>query len=266
MPSLESFPQVLKAYRKGNGLSQEELARQLNFSAETISAWERGKRKPHALQIPRLAHLLGRDAQELTQSLYPASDSVGEFKNHQPRIAPTPESGLITIFSSQDECEALIRQECRHATKVKVLTIRGEKYFLGPKSLLHHLYSSRHTRDCSIQVLVLSPDSDHITEELAVNLGHNSSERIRGKMSSVLGYLKFLMSQHSNFKVKCYQETPIFKILMFDDVMFVSSFVDGVPKNDHNVKMFRLTREGNPLFIGLESFFDHLWLRSANIM
>jgi hypothetical protein len=135
---------------------------------------------------------------------------------------------------------------------------------LGPGSLLYKLYSSKQSKDSIIQVLVLSPESDHITEELAIKLAHNSPERIRGKMSTVLNYLKFLMSQNENFEVRCYKEEPNWKILIFDDVMFVSSFVGGKPKNDDNARMFRLTREGNPLFMGFERFFDQLWLKSAN--
>lgn len=264
MPSLESFASVLRNYRKNNGLSQEELGRQLDFSTETISAWERGKRKPHPLQIARLARLIGKDVQELTQSIYPDSPLVDEFKRQEHPAPLSQEIDSVTIYSSQDECEPLIRQESRHATRIKVLTIRGEKYFLGPKSLLHNLlYSSRHVKDSNIKVLVLSPNSSHITEELAIKLGHENVERVRGKMDSVLGYLKFLMSEYKNFEVRCYQENPIFKILMFDEVMFVSSFVGGGPKNDRNVRMFRLTREGNPIFLGLEGFFDLLWSRSA---
>ncbi|HLI89548.1 MAG TPA: helix-turn-helix transcriptional regulator [Ktedonobacteraceae bacterium] len=263
MASSESFSSILKAYRKNNGLSQEELARRLHFSKETISAWERGKRKPHPLQIARLAQVLQKDAQALTQSLYPDYPAASEFKSHESPGARQQENSLITMFASQDECEALIRHEARHATQIKVLTIRGEKYFLGPRSILYHLCDPKHPRNCSIQVLVLSPESSHITQELAIKLGHDSAQRIREKMNSVLGYLKFLMNQNNGFEIRCYQETPIFKILMFDNVMFVSSFAGGGPKNDRNARMFRLIREGNPLFMGLESYFDQLWLRSA---
>jgi transcriptional regulator with XRE-family HTH domain len=116
MSSFESFPIALKAYRKSNGLTQEELARQLNYSVETISAWERGKRKPHPLQISRLAHLLGMDAQELNQHFYPSLLSIEEFKSDVPNNAHLQQNSLITIFSSQNECQRLISQESRHAT------------------------------------------------------------------------------------------------------------------------------------------------------
>src|SRR5260370_826607 len=53
MPSLESFPERLKIYRKTMGWTQEELAKQWSYSFETISAWERGKRKPNGEKIFR---------------------------------------------------------------------------------------------------------------------------------------------------------------------------------------------------------------------
>jgi len=47
--------------------------------------------------------------------------------------------------------------------------------------------------------------------------------------------------------------------------MFVSSFAAGAPKNDENEKMLQITREGGPLFRGLEQHFDDLMKRSISI-
>jgi GTP pyrophosphokinase len=89
----------------------------------------------------------------------------------------------------------------------------------------------------NIELLVLSPESSHITEDLAGELGHNSVERIRKNMRIARDNLNHLAEQNANFRVKWYDETPNFKILMFDDIMFVSSFAGGGPKNDRNAKM-----------------------------
>jgi uncharacterized protein YktB (UPF0637 family) len=70
------------------------------------------------------------------------------------------------------------------------------------------------------------------------------------------------MELNRNIRVKCYKESPNFKILIFDDEMFVSSFAQGRQKNDHNAKMFQITRDNNPLFAGLERFFDDLSSRA----
>lgn len=174
------------------------------------------------------------------------------------------QNSSIIEFLNQEACEVQIREASRNAKKVKILTIRGEKYFFGPKSLLYDLCQSKWSEDSSIEVLVLSPDSHLITEELAANLDHESAEEIRVKMRIVFDYLSHLASRIKNFKVKCYDERPNFKILLFDDVMFVSTFAGGGPKNDHNAKMLQIGRDGHPFFVGFERLFDDLSKRSVS--
>lgn len=173
------------------------------------------------------------------------------------------QNNSVVEFLNQEACEPHIRDAVSNAKKVKILTIRGEKYFLGSRSLLYDLYSSKRAAGTKTEVLVLSPESDHITEEHASSLGHRSAEEIRKKMRITLHYLENIAEQSKNFEVRCYNEPPNFKILLFDDVMFVSSFASGVPKNDKNAKMLQITREEDPLFVGLERYFDDLLKRSV---
>ena len=266
MPFLESFPDDLKAYRKNNGLTQTDLARRLDFSTETISAWERGKRKPNIQQIPHLARLLGVDVKELLQSI---NVDLHDRNGHRPLVREHEERrqydqyDLVTVFDNQESCELQIREAARAARKVKILTVRGEKYFMGSRSLLHNLCSPKRGLAPQVKVLVLSPDSSHITQKLAERLDHESSEEIRDKMQHSLNNLKFHAQRNKDFEVRCYREPPNFKILRFDTVMFVSSFVAGGPKNDRSAKMFQVLRDGNPLFAGFDRYFDDMWDRAA---
>nr|HYT42485.1 hypothetical protein [Methylomirabilota bacterium] len=172
-------------------------------------------------------------------------------------------STWITEFASQERCEQHLREAFHSAKKVKILTIRGEKYFSGSRSLFYNLYLDKRTKNFRVQVLVLSPKSSHITPDLAQDMGHPSAEEIKKSMEIVLDILTDFAKQNKKFEVRCYDETPNFKLLLFDDVMFVSAFTE--PKNDQNAKMLRITREGTPLFSGLEKHFDDLWKRSALI-
>jgi len=45
----------LKKLREGIGLSQRELARELNMTHASISRWENGKREPDAQSLYKLA-------------------------------------------------------------------------------------------------------------------------------------------------------------------------------------------------------------------
>lgn len=173
-------------------------------------------------------------------------------------------TGSIIVHPNQDACEASIKDAFSKARKVKILTIRGQQYFLSSRSLLYDLCLTKKDKGFSIEVLVLSPESGHITEDLAGGLGHNSAERIRKKMRIAHDNLCHIAEINANFRVKWYDETPNFKILMFDDILFVSSFAGGGPKNDRNAKMLQIARDNNPLFLGFERYFDDLAKRSIS--
>jgi transcriptional regulator with XRE-family HTH domain len=255
-----TFAEQLKAYRRKAGLTQEELARRLSSSTETISAWERGKRYPSTQRVPLLASMLGTDVDELIQSIHIAP-STDKLTNQESVLEDLERASLVLEFPNQGSCEPYIRRAAHRAKKIKVLTIRGEKYFVGTRSLLHDVVAR--AKDSTIEVLILSPEAGHITDEVAEQLGHQSAEEIREKMRRAFDYLKSLARENRNLEVRCYEELPIFKILLFDEVMFVSAFIG--PKNDDNAKMFRMARDGNPLFIGFERLFDELWNSSARL-
>ena len=130
---------------------------------------------------------------------------------------------------------------------------------MGTKSIFRNIIEEETS---TIELLVLSPEAEHVTEELARSLQHKSAEEIREGMRMSLDYLMGLDRRYTKFSVRCYKEEPIFKLLIFDDVMFVSSFAREIPKNDENAEMFMI-REGNSLFGGFEKHFHELSKRSV---
>jgi transcriptional regulator with XRE-family HTH domain len=262
MSLIENFPERLRKYRKSQGWTQQELAHQWNYSTATISSWERGTRTPHIQQIPHLADVLMISSDELIESINVTNGRLGDHNKQEIDFNDPKQNSLIVEFRNQEECEFYIRKAARHSRKVKILTIRGEKYFVGSKSLLSDTLKG--AKAPTIELLVLSPESRHITEGLAKKLDHGSAEEIREKMHLIRDNLKFLARRHKNFEVRCYDEKPNFKILIFDDVMFVSSYAGEEPKNDRSAEMLMI-REGNTLFMGFERHFDELVKRSVSL-
>lgn len=70
--------ELLRAYRKSMGWTQEQAAIHLNYSPETISAWERGKRKPSNQEIPKLARLLSVTPEQLARTLRETGAQQGQ--------------------------------------------------------------------------------------------------------------------------------------------------------------------------------------------
>ena len=51
----------LREARKAAGLYQEELARRVGVSVDTVRRWESGAREPRASDLQSLARVLGED-------------------------------------------------------------------------------------------------------------------------------------------------------------------------------------------------------------
>lgn len=256
----EHFPERLRNFRLDNGYTQKQLAVRWNVSPETISAWEAGRRKPPVQLVPTLIQALEMDRDELIEYISGGS-SISQEEAHQKKNYVKIEQNSLHIrtFKNQHVCESEILKEAHRAKAIKVLTIRGDKYFVGTKSIFHPILEEGNS---TIELLVLSPRAEHITEELARNLQHKSAEEIRERMRMSLDYLMGLDRRYEKFSVRCYHEEPIFKLLIFDNVMFVSSFADEVPKNDEKAEMFMIQGR-NALFLGFEKHFDELLKHSV---
>ncbi len=92
-----SFSEQLKTYRKSMGWTQAELAKRWNYSFETISSWERGKRNPAVQEIPRIANLMGVPSESLAQDIDPSLSSVYSYRSRE----------LLTQVTMQERMSAL---------------------------------------------------------------------------------------------------------------------------------------------------------------
>ena len=61
----KTIGQFIAVLRKSNGLTQKDLAEELNVSDKTISHWERDESAPDLSLIPVIADLFGVTADEL---------------------------------------------------------------------------------------------------------------------------------------------------------------------------------------------------------
>ncbi len=201
------------------------------------------------------------DPKERDEAKLSLREKILERVYHEESAIERQHNSIVVEYENQLACEEYIQEEFVKAKTIKILTIRGKKYFDGPKSFYDNILPKKQTKNYTIEVLVLKPEAEHITDKLANDLGQRSAKQVQRKMKSTLETLKDIAAENKNLKVKYYEETPNFKILMFDDVMFISSFIGA--NNDQQVKMLRISRADNPLFMGLERYFDSLWLRSS---
>ena len=69
-----AFGDRLAAVRRGNGLTQEQFAEQLQVSRQAVSKWENGVADPSTANLLALAKLYGVSAEELLKQVVTPKD------------------------------------------------------------------------------------------------------------------------------------------------------------------------------------------------
>jgi transcriptional regulator with XRE-family HTH domain len=91
---MNSFDKNLKRLRIRNHLKQEDLAKQLNVTRQTVSGWETGRRQPDLDMLKKLAEALDVDMQELIYGV--TSNAYPRFQGKY--VICTAVSGSITVL------------------------------------------------------------------------------------------------------------------------------------------------------------------------
>lgn len=92
---MKIFAERLRKLRKEKGLSQAELAQELNVASNTISIWELGKRMPGEKTIKQIAtYFVTTEEYLLGENEYPDLDSMVEELRRLNRIGNSPDDDL----------------------------------------------------------------------------------------------------------------------------------------------------------------------------
>ncbi len=92
-----TFAEKLQVFRKGRGMSQEELAERLEVSRQSVSKWELGQAFPETAKLIELSRMMGVTVDELLKeegSEAPPPDAPRDGSGRRRRASWMP--GLIT--------------------------------------------------------------------------------------------------------------------------------------------------------------------------
>lgn len=172
--------------------------------------------------------------------------------------------GPVDVFEAQIQADCkkeLIDQFKSAFLEIRILTIRGLRYFSREVGLFYPLLREKAIDNVPIKVLVCLPESTYIDLELAQRLRKGSVEEIRRNMRLALDNLEILMSEYKNLEIRVYKDVPIWNILQFDDTMYVSAYVE--PKSHHNAVMHKMLRNSRSHFVAFDKHWNSLWKRSV---
>ena len=86
-----TFSEIIAAYRKDLGLTQEGLASQLGVTNQAVSKWESGQSCPDIALLPKIADLFGITLDELFGREAPKAEPT-------PAQLPWPDDGVLRVM------------------------------------------------------------------------------------------------------------------------------------------------------------------------
>lgn len=101
----EELGRRIRSAREACGLTQEQVAADLDVSRPTVAQIEAGNRAVSSLELDQLAHLFGRDIRELVAEAFSEADSLAAFFRAQPEVLAEP-----AVAEALRDCVALGRE------------------------------------------------------------------------------------------------------------------------------------------------------------
>ncbi|MBV9690972.1 MAG: helix-turn-helix transcriptional regulator [Ktedonobacteraceae bacterium] len=274
-----NLPTLLRTYRKGMGWTQEEMAQRWSYSYETISAWERGKRRPSNQEIPRLAKLLEISPEELASAIV----------SNQGQVLPLTDSTLQpqrtqaswkTNFEVWGEVQHIYRNRTEFSREFSYSDMFENAHSILAAGISLNAITLNYSREilqkliienqCNIQLCFLDPDGKKCAEreeEEDYPLGTLAGlTRANIIITTVLyNQIKQTSPEHcKHLEVRVYDLAPRLNIYIVDDIlMTVQSYGYGRGEEAPVFVLKRKTQGG--LFDFYASTAKHILTHSRDI-
>lgn len=220
------FSELLRTYRKGMGWTQEELSQKWSYSFETISAWERGKRRPGNHEVPRIAKLLGIDAEKLAEILLNSKNGTSSRHTHTYHTSNFEVWGeLQNIYRTRTEFNSDFSYTHMFAQAQSILAVGISLNAIALTYSRNSLREAIFDRRCKLQLCFLDPQGKKCAEreqEEEYNdriLSRLNEMNIRN-MQLVKDRISQISPEHTRLlEIRTYDMIPRYNIYIVDNTL-----------------------------------------------
>lgn len=194
--------------------------------------------------------------------LYSINHRLGLFGKIQKIRRITRKSGIIDIARGQAFFTQRIVSEFVKAKEIRILAVRGLGIFALKDSLFWKYLPEKSAQQARLRILLLSPRSRFV-EVRARELGESVDGSRKGIELAINQLLKAKKRHNLNLEVRVYDELPVFRLFLMDDIGFISGFLDRTHGHDSPTVLMRANEFS--FFDIFDRFFESVWkYRSAD--
>jgi transcriptional regulator with XRE-family HTH domain len=246
---------LLLLAQRYTGASQARLATAIGMGQGRVNEIINGRRQVARLDVfERLAEglVMPDDARALL-GLAPAHASLSETL--------TGHAEISQVFTNQAEANKELQERAGNAEDVVVLAVRALGLIALNDSLLRGPLTRRQS-PVRVRVLLLDPDSP-ATAVRAAEIGESTESLAAGITLALSRLAEFTAHPHVDLQTKVYDALPTWRMLAFDEVLYLSAF--GTSSEGHRSGVYKLTAAADGvLHVGFRRYFDDLWRQARH--
>lgn len=168
-------------------------------------------------------------------------------------------TGIIKIYNSFHDAFGDIRDCFATSRQISLLLYIGRREFGEDESLFLDLLEKRIKQKDNFELRILhsSPNSPHLSQQKANRLGRRKEKWI-SQIEKVRENIIKASAKSDNVRVFSHKEPYIWRMLIFDDIMFVSGYIQDT-KNDKKAPVFCIKDGKDSLHTVFYKYYNHLW-------
>ncbi len=197
---------------------------------------------------------------DLKKSLKKSSD-----KSHQ--CVNEPESGhlLIRMFKNLKDASPYIVEQAQKASEIKILANKGLEFFGADSSLISLAETEKYKNLKRLKILLLDSNSRWVNRGFMALRKYESIEDFKRELDTThaiieMGMRKFIKELDlPKSGIKYHKGEPYFRLIMIDDMAFVSSYAENPTKQVRDLPVFLIKKDFGSLYGSFRKHFNDYW-------
>lgn len=203
---------------------------------------------------------------ELNQWLKNVSDNSSTCcENEKKTCGPAD----IFVFKNLEAARIQIMERIKDASEIRILANKGLEFFGSDSSVIPLADVSQFVKLRRLKMLLLSPDSPWVNRGFMALRKYESLDDFKSELKSThviveMGIKKTI--RDLNLKksgIKYHNGEPIFRFIMIDDTVYVSSYAEHPTEQVRDLPVFRFRKDYGSLYGSLRKHFNDLWVNNS---
>lgn len=170
-----------------------------------------------------------------------------------------------TFYANLDEARDAIKRACKDSPTIRILSNKGLVFFGLDESIVSLAEADDYRGLKRLRVILLAPDSRWINRGLMALRQHESVsdfKRELGNSHSIVEAGMRSFARHIGLHrsgIKYHHVEPYFRMVITDEVAFVSSYAEHPTIQVRDLPVFRFQNEQGSLYGAFKRHFNDLW-------